>query len=117
MRWLLLALVAVGCKKDAPPPEPATSDVPVMPQAEVKRSQDACKAYVDQICACADKVAAVKQQCELARALPEAMQVSLDVAANPESKRRDALQAQDAVRKIVKECIEETAKLPSLGCS
>jgi hypothetical protein len=87
-----------------------------MPASEVRRGQDACKAYVDKVCACADPMPAMKQPCALARALPEAMQVGLDVAANPESSRRDVLQARDSVRKIVKECIEEIAKLPAAGC-
>ena len=123
MRWLrLLVLVAcvagAGCKKDAAPP-PTTGDVPampVMPASEAKRGQDACKAYVDKVCACAETVAAMKQPCGLARALPEAIEVSLSVAGNAESTRRDVVQANDSVRKVVKECIEETAKLAGAGC-
>ena len=105
--------LATGCsKKPAPPPAPA----PVMSAAEIQRSKDACAAYVSQVCACAEQVPAVKHQCELARALPDAVGLGLAVAANPQSKRMDALEAQASVRKTVKECIEETAKLPALGC-
>jgi hypothetical protein len=113
---LLVGIVAcAGCKKQAEaPPEPA--GVPPMPALEVKRGQDACKSYVDKACACAATVAAMKEPCALSRALPDAIEVNLSVAANPESSRRDALQAQDSVRKIVRECIEEIAKLPSAGC-
>ncbi|HET7502179.1 MAG TPA: hypothetical protein VFK02_14275 [Kofleriaceae bacterium] len=93
-----------------------TSPPPVMPASEVKRSQDACKAYVDKVCACADTQPAMKQPCQLARSLPDAMQVALDVAANPESSRRDVVQAHDSVRKIAKECIEQIARLPGTGC-
>ena len=49
-------------------------------------------------------------------ALPDAIEVALSVSANPDSTRRDVLQANDSVRKIVKNCIEETAKLPGAGC-
>ena len=114
--WLAGALVvaSAGCKKHQEPPPPA--DRPTMPVTEIKRNQDACKAYVDKVCACAQTRPALEQPCALSRALPEAIQVSLDVAANPESSRRDVLQAQDSVRKIAKECIEETAKLPTAGC-
>ena len=116
MRWLVvLSLVAgIGCKKNTEPSE--TASVAPMPAAEVKRGQDACKAYVEKACACAETVAAMKQPCALSRALPEAIDVNLSVAASSDSSRRDALQAQDSVRKIVKECIEEIAKLPSAGC-
>ena len=118
MRWLVIWVLcaAAGCKDPPPPPAPEGPAAPAMPATEVKRSQDACKAYVDKVCACADALPAMKQPCALAHALPEAVQVDLDVAANPESSRRDALQAQDSVRKIVKECIEQTARLPSAGC-
>ena len=58
--------------------------MPAMPASEVKRGQDACKAYVDKVCACAETVPAMKQPCELAHALPDAIQVGLDVAASPD---------------------------------
>jgi hypothetical protein len=114
-RAVLWAVVAVaGCKQPADPP-PA-SELPVMPASEIKRGQDACGAYVTKACACAETVPAMKQACALASALPDAIQVSLGVATNPESSKRDVLQAHDSVRKIVKECIEEIAKLPAAGC-
>ena len=118
MRWLVvLALVAsVGCKQQADAPPAPAAALPVMAASEAKRGQDACKAYVEKVCACSETNAAMKQPCGLARALPEAIEVSLSVAGNPESTRRDVLQANDSVRKIVKECIEETAKLSGAGC-
>lgn len=117
MNWLGVLVVALACaaackNQEAPPP----SEVPVMSAGEIRRSQDACQAYVDKVCACAQGVAAMKQPCALARALPEAIQVALGVAVNPESSRRDVLQAHDTVRKVAKECIEETARLPAAGC-
>jgi hypothetical protein len=111
---LAIALALAGCKKQAEPPPP--SDIPVMPASEVRRGQDACTAYVERVCACASTVPSMQQPCSLARALPDAMQVSLDVSIHPDSARRDVLQAHHTVRKIVKECIEETAKLPAAGC-
>ena len=118
MKWLLILVACAGCKKHADAPAASGSDgrnVPVMAATEIRRGQDACKAYVDKVCACADASPAMTQPCALARALPDAVQVGLDVAANPESSRRDVLQAHDSVRKIVKECIEEIAKLPACG--
>jgi hypothetical protein len=114
--WLWIAVACAGCKQQAEAPAAEARPVPVVPASEVKRGQEACKAYVDKVCACAETVAAMKQPCSLARALPEAMQVGLDVARTAESTRRDVVQANDSVRKIVKECIEETAKLPAAGC-
>ncbi len=113
MRWLVILIAGIGCKRAAePPPRP----VPALAASEIKRGKDACQAYVAAVCACADTVPAMKQPCGLAHALPDAIQVGLDVAATAESTRRDVVQANDSVRKIVKECIEETAKLPTAGC-
>jgi hypothetical protein len=113
--WLVALVLAGGCAKKAPP-EQGNAGVPMLSAAEVQRSQDACKTYVEQACACAGKVPAMQQTCDLAKALPEAVRISLEVAASPDSTKSDAISAQSSVRKTVKECIEQTAKLPSLGC-
>lgn len=113
MTRLLLVLALVACAKKTDD-EPA--GVKPIAAEEVQRGQDACKAYVDKACACADKVPAVKAQCDLARALPDALRLQLGYAQAAETKKNDALAAQAAVRKVVKECIEETAKLPTVGC-
>jgi hypothetical protein len=115
MRWLIVLALVCACKKQADPP-PQEPPAPVMPAIEVKRGQDACKTYVDKLCACADTFAALMEPCVRERALADALEVNLSVAAHPESSRRDALQAQGSVRAIVKRCIEETAKLPAAGC-
>ena len=112
---LVLALVGACAKKSEPPP-PQGVAVPAMSAAEVQRGRDACATYVTKVCACADKVPAVKHQCDLAKALPDAVRLGLEVAASPDSKPADVTGAQDSVRKAVKECIEATAKLPALGC-
>lgn len=112
---LAVALLAGACKEHSEPP-PAPSTGPTMPAVEVQRAKDACKAYVDKVCNCATTVPAMQQPCNLARALPDAIQVELDVGASSDSTRRDVRQTEDSVRKIVKECIEETAKLPAAGC-
>ena len=112
-RAALLCCLLVACAKKQAPPQ---GTVPALSAEEVQRSQDACKTYVDKVCACADKVPAVKPQCDLAKALPEAVQIGVEVAANPETKPQDIYGAQGSVRKAVKTCIEQLAKLPALGC-
>ena len=117
MKWLLVLAICAGCKPqaDAPPP-PETRAMPSLPASEVKRGQDACRAYVAKVCACAETVAALSQRCNLAHALVDAIQVGADVATNPDSTRRDAVQSNASVRSVVKECIEQLAKLPADGC-
>ncbi len=116
MRWVVVIAVVASCKKDAAPPPSAGSAKPEMTVSEVKRNRDACNDYVQKVCACAETVPDLKQQCALAKAYPDAMETALDVAANTDATRRDALQAHDTIRKIVKTCIEESAKLPAAGC-
>ncbi len=114
---VLLACLALaaGCKKkaaDAPPTDLDTA--PPLPAPELKRGQDACKAYVASVCACTAPAAA--EACVLAKALPEALQVATEISMSTDSKKIDVLQANDSARKTIKSCIEHTAKLPSIGC-
>ena len=114
---LLSAVCALGaCKNQPSPPPPPPPAVPAMPAVEQQRATEACASYVAKVCACATTVAAAKPTCDLAKALPEAVKTSLEVAASPDSKPADVLGAQDSVRKTAKECIEQLAKLPTLGC-
>jgi hypothetical protein len=111
MKRAVIAIALAACSK-AEPPSPTSSPPIVLPAAEVHRAEDACKSYVAKACACA----AAKSQCELARALPETVRLALETAGNPETKHDDALRAQQAVRETEKECIEQMARLPALGC-
>jgi len=110
----LAVAACLACRQSDPPPPPPPR--PALPATEVKRAKDACKAYVDKACACARSIPALDQTCKLARALPDAIQVSLDLGASTDASGSDLVQAQDAVRKIAKECIEELARLPAAGC-
>ncbi len=113
-RTIAVALL-VACSKTAEPPAPPPDDrPPPVPATEVQRGRDACADYVAKVCACTSDAA--KQACPLARALPDALQVGLEVATNPASDRRAVVHANDSMRKTIKECIEQAAKLPTLGC-
>jgi hypothetical protein len=115
-RWLAALALCAACKQQADPPPPA-SRAPAMPATEVKRAQDACKAYVDKVCGCARTMPALEQPCRLARALPDAVQVGVEVGATADTAERDVRQVQAGVRGIAKQCIEELARLPAAGCS
>jgi hypothetical protein len=109
-----LSLALAACRErhePTPAPPPAA-----MANEEIQRSRDACAAYVTRVCKCSETNATLVDQCKLARALPEAMKISVEVAASPDSKRQDVLGAQSSVRKIFKECIDQTAQLASVGC-
>jgi hypothetical protein len=112
---LAAALAVAGCSKTEKKAAPAPT-VERMSPDEIKRSEDACASYVERACACATSVAAATQPCQLARALPDAVRLALEFAANPDSKPDIVMQSYASVRKTAKECIELTAKLPTLGC-
>ena len=112
-RLAILLALSAGCQKQE---QAKPGPVAQMSPAETQRSQDACKVYVERVCACADQVAPVKKQCELSRALPDAIRINIEVAANPDSKPDVVARAYEGVRETAKECIEQTAKLPALGC-
>jgi hypothetical protein len=112
MRFSLMALALVACSKASPPPPP--KQLPPLPAVEVQRGQDACTAYATKVCACTSPGA--QKACPLAKALPDALKLALDTSLNPETDRDNALRAQVNVRETAKECIEQAAKLPSLGC-
>jgi len=114
-RLVLAAMLLAACKQqEAKQQQPPAA--PQMPAEEIKRSQDACMTYVERVCACATTVPGAAKQCELSRALPEAVRIGLEVAASPDSKPDIVLQSHASVRKTAKECIEQLAKLPALGC-
>ena len=117
MRPLVIALAfllgsACSKEKEAPLVEPP----PILPISEIQRASEACKTYVEKVCACGETVDAAKQECKLARGIPDAIELAKRLATNPKADPVDAKQAASSVRKTVKNCIESTAKLPSLGC-
>ena len=111
MKLALLFVVLAACSNKEPP---KAKPVRALPVEEVQRARDACKAYVDKVCAC--NAPAAKQQCGLAKALPEALELAAGVAMNAESDPDNARRAQVNMRETTKECIEQTAKLPGIGC-
>lgn len=115
MKILALLFVALlGCKKseDKPPPGPP----PKIPQAELERGRDACKTYVEKVCKCAETVAAAKEPCALGKAYPDAIEVGMQTVANTKSESDEVKNAAETIRKTMATCIEETGRLPSLGC-
>ena len=112
---IVLVLLAGGCK--AKESKHQVKQVKDMSAMEIQRGQDACKAYVDRVCACAAQKPDLAKECELSKALPQAIEISLSVANNPDSKPDIVQQSYANVRKTVGGCIEATAKLPAAGCN
>jgi hypothetical protein len=109
---VLLATFGLGgCKKDD---APHSSRPAAISDAERKRGEDACQAYVDRLCKCAagkpdDKDLA--DRCELKHAKLEALHMALNVDDDPSATPQDVFNAQEQVRKVIGKCIEENEKL------
>ncbi len=109
---LLAGSLLGGCAKKQDKPAPADSAL-TLTEIEIKRGQDACTAYREQVCAAAARKPDRKdlaEACQLAPALADAVRTGLDVARHPESARLDVLQAQDAVRKAMDRCVQGVAQ-------
>lgn len=109
-KLVLLALLVAGCAKEPPKPARTSSLSP----AEIQRARDACRAYADAACRCAGSAGA--QQCALAKPLPDALEMAIQAAASAGEVPTTQPRAEVLVRETVKECVEELAKLPALGC-
>ena len=109
----LLLVAAIGCHKDEPPRAAPHG----LPAEEVQRAHEACDAYVAKACGCT--APAARDHCMRAKALPPALDLALATAVNPgdsDAAREISARAQVNVRETVKQCVEEIAKLPALGC-
>ena len=112
---LLLVLVGACSKSDEQAPyKPAPS---LVPETELKRGRDACAAYVAKVCKCAETTPSFAEQCRLAKALPEALEVDQSVGTAPGVEQKDSTSLAFAVRKTIKSCIDQTAKLLAQGCN
>ena len=120
MRWALVILVALASCNKAEKSAPKDPDrPPPMTVEEQTRNTDACKAYAEQVCACAtahpDKTLVV-DLCKYDKGLSDALSLVMATARNTESKPDDVLLAQTKARKIATQCLDQLAKLPTLGC-
>ena len=117
---IVLAAVALvlgaGCSKKQEQAPPPANNAPAIPEAELARGRDACKAYVDKACACAATIEAAKVKCEEAKAVPDVLKMGTEMTMSTDSTSKDVKQAAMTVRKTIAECIQQTAQLPTLGC-
>lgn len=123
MRWIaIIALVAAaagGCdqsKRDPRKEAPAPMIEP-MGEGESQVGREACNAYVAQVCGCVAKMPDLKEECDMAKARPNAFEMNTRAAmaqGDANSKDRKALVAN--ARKIMRSCIEDAAGLAKEGC-
>ena len=119
MKRLAALLLVAACSKGADKPAPGSASARPQPMGEVERQRgdDACQAYVDRLCKCADaqppgdKEKDLEDRCQLKHGKLEALQMTLQVDDDPKATARDVFIAQDQARKIIARCIEENEAL------
>ena len=122
MRWMiaiaLAAVAAAGCEEKKPGKgEPVPPAIEPMGQGEQEVGHEACNAYVAQVCGCVAKMPDLKEECEMAKARPNAFEMNTRAAmaqGDANTKDRKALVAN--ARKIMRSCIEDGAELAKKGC-
>jgi hypothetical protein len=120
-RLIVCALLAlVACQSDEPqpgaPPPPPLDTQPIT-SGETDLGKKACAAYLAQVCKCAESKAELKEECEMAKARPEAFEMNTRAAlaaGDATSKDRRMLVAN--ARKIMRSCIEDSSGLVKKGC-
>jgi len=113
-------LVLFACKSDEPQTgaPPAPPDIQPITTGETDLGKKACAGYVAQVCKCAESKTELKEECEMAKARPEAFEMNTRAAlasGDATSKDRRILVAN--ARKIMRSCIEDSAGLMKKGCS
>ena len=114
---IVLLLLACACgKKDE---QPANQRPVAIPSVERTRGTDACKAYIDKLCACAKahpERADVKDRCDRDQALPSAMGLALGIDDDPDVAPEDVFRAQGEARKVIASCVEGINWLATHQC-
>jgi len=119
---LVFALVLAGAcrpKSKSKHQDAAAARPPEMSIEERTRNTDACRSYATQVCTCAKAHAESKELAELCKydqTLPDALDLAIAIAMNPESSPKDVRVSQASARKIATQCFESLARLPTLGC-
>lgn len=113
--WLLIA--APGCQKKDAGPQAEEMPAPIS-KSEAERGVEACRAYVQRVCACAEAKpdnAELEELCYLAPAKARSVDMVLEVnLTTKDGKERVA--TRETARRIVSSCIEEQGMLDGKGC-
>lgn len=120
--WIAVALAMASgaCKKTEEEPAGSGGAPPVesLASSEVEMGRKACAAYVAQVCGCVEKQPDLKEECEMARARPDAFEMNTRASlaeGDASGKDRRILIANS--RKIMRACIEDAAALVKKGCA
>ena len=116
---------AVACSKESDdslsssPSSQATTEfpVPTISDKEAERGKKACEAYVQRLCKCSESHDEHLKSCELAKAMPSALEMNLRTAqAKGNLERRDKAAVVHSARQIIRRCVENEVRLDDEEC-
>lgn len=118
-----IALGALACAGDDGPESPARGEGGAraaeegLSAQERERGREACERYVERVCACAEDDEAYEEECALARARPEALEIALGaVDSRGDLDRRQRGAALAEARRVIQRCFEADAALDPAVC-
>ena len=111
---LLAALALAACSKKSEDGE--RGPVPIS-ASERERGEKACSAYVERLCACAEKQAKpeLAKTCQGASSRVETLSGLLGTS-DENRVNQDVYAVQIQARKIIKNCVEDMLELDQQGC-
>lgn len=88
-----------------------------LPAEERAQGRRACERYAERVCACAEKDEDLEEECALARARPDALEMVLGTAtARGDLEPADREAAVGEARRIIEGCFEAEAALDPATC-
>lgn len=108
--------VSACAKSDSENAESQARTVAPIPPAEAERAKKACDSYVARVCQCATEHSDMEKECELAKGVPQALQLNLDVAGAQglTTLQQHAMKA--TARQISDNCFSNDSKLDLQKC-
>ena len=115
MRALALLVLLAACEDR---PAPTASGPPRMEQGERQRGMALCNAYVARLCRCAEKDAGLKERCELAKGMPQGLELHTELLDGQKGALNDRERrlTEAGAREIVAACVAEDGKLDPAQC-
>ncbi len=115
---ILPVLGASACSKseDNSASTGSKTKIAPVPKVEAERAMIACKTYIARLCQCAETHSELAKDCQLAKGIPQALQMNLDVegATGLTSLQQQAMKA--SARQIATSCFTKDSKLDLQLC-
>lgn len=113
---LLIASLSACAKSDSENAAPPEGKVTAIPAAEAERAKKACENYIARLCQCAEQHPEMERECELAKGIPQALQINLDVVGAQGLTTLQQNAMKKAARQISDKCFSKDSKLDLQKC-